>query len=188
MSTPDEYEKLYARIGEVASLWASLEQSLRALLHDLATLQNPIFSHPDDDSAFIVAITMAGHMDARQLIASAKVFAHWASADINGFYGKATRLLSNIDNDLRNQRNRYVHDQWYIMGDRIGRIQGGSIVKNEPSTGEPKYQYHRDTRYQNLEATGQLAKDIRAAILALDEMAQEVRDAALAKWPQVLSL
>lgn len=182
MSTPDEYEKLYAKIGEASSLWGSLEQALRSFVADLAMFQNREFDNPDDDSAFVTLITLLGHMEARQLIASAKVLAHWTA--IEGFYGKAAKHLNHIDNELRTQRNRYMHDQWYIWGDKIGRIQSGSIISNEPATGRPKYVHHRDTRYDDIEATRKLAIDIRQAISDLDDLAHEVRQATEAKWPQ----
>lgn len=185
MKSDPGYYPLFEKIGEVSSLWATVEADLRGFVFDLSCWHDGRFldseASADQAGAFVCLITAFGHMDSRALVATAKVLAHWVS-EPEGFYERSEPILSLFDNDLRNRRNRYIHDNWILWGDKIKRFRSGSIIRREKGSGKRKFDFSPTEEFSSLEEIGDLASEIRRALLALDELAQEIRDAAYEKW------
>ena len=169
MKSDPGYYPLFEKIGEVSALWSTVENDLRGFVIDLSCWHDGKFleDHPEDTGAFICLITAIGHMELRGLVATAKVLAHWVNTP-EGFYERCEPLLSKFDNDLRNRRNRYIHDSWILWGDKIKRFRSGSAIRREQGSGTRKYDYSPTEEFSSMDEIGKLGVEIREALLQLD--------------------
>lgn len=74
-------------------------------------------------------------MGIRERIATAKAFASQTPTAAPDFYARLEALLNRLDNELRTERNRYVHDLWMAneAGPGFVRLQQRTIVSRPQS-------------------------------------------------------
>lgn len=156
----------------MATRWSAIESNLRVLLYDLAAYNAADY---ENDETFQVLAVFLSNMDGRQAVANAKALAH-SVADPPDFYDRAETLLNWIDNDLRNERNRYIHDRWVSVGPLIHRIKAGTVIRREPSTGERKSQHDTRRQFIGFEELNQFAEKLSDASSQLLALGDELRE------------
>jgi hypothetical protein len=115
-------------LGYVCIQWAHLELEVDAWLANLIPLgESPI------------NITVTSEIDFRAKLAIVKKLAYSKSHSPQWFED-VKALLSLIDNQLRTERNRMVHDLWLAQGYATdpGRMTRSTKLSKQPSTGELK--------------------------------------------------
>ena len=97
-------------------------------------------------------------------------------------------MLNWIDNDLRNERNRCVHDLWQITGSSIRRIKQGAVVRKQPSSGDPKLEFGSVRSFGSKDELGEFHMDIYTATEEIDNIIIDLnlRIRALEEPPQEL--
>lgn len=164
MSEPEKiYDKIAYAIGSVCLVWASIEEHLHDLILHAAVCTDPAF---DGDSAWDTLHIAVTNMELREKIATAKALIH--KIDQTGeLYDEAETLLNHIDNGLRMERNRYVHDSWSHEEGVIRRIAYGAKVKRQPSTGKRELRLTTDQQYATVEGVDKLVHDLMKAYAQL---------------------
>lgn len=137
-------EALAECVGMVTIKWGVVEGAVKALIYDLAAYISPAIDSGGDDVTYQILLTLLENMELRASIANAKALAYEVK-DIPGFYDRVEALLNRIDNQHRNERNRYVHDQWHMVGPIIMRTKRGTSVERKQGSGE-KVMRHRTTK------------------------------------------
>ncbi len=131
-------------IGRSSYWWGNIELTLQSLCVNLARFNG---KELDSEPVWNVLDTILSHMDLRQRIAVAKVLA--AQGVDPDLYGQIERLLNTIDNDLRNERNRFVHNHWRLEGDSIVRRRHGARV-TRPQSRTLAIHQSTDRRYDSV--------------------------------------
>lgn len=127
MSAPnDRYDRIALAIGRVCYWWGAIELITRDMCHHIAAIYSRAFL---DDTVYTPVYVLAENMDLRERIVALKTLACAVLPlkDFNGFEA----LLNRIDNEIRIERNRYVHDLWNEDEDGIYRMKMGTGVQRE---------------------------------------------------------
>ena len=124
--------RIEAAIGQTCFWWSTIEHLVHDLCLHLASCLSIDFDRSETRVPLHIALT---NMDLRQRIATAKAFASQAPTANPTFYDRFESLLNRLDNEFRNERNRYIHDLWGISDDRqtIERFQQRTIVTKPQS-------------------------------------------------------
>jgi hypothetical protein len=132
MSEKPSLDRVYYAIGQTCDWWSTLEHLVHDLCLHLAQCLSPDFAKSATNAPLHIALT---NMGIRERIATAKAFASQAPTAEPGFYSRLESLLNRLDNELRSERNRYVHDLWMLSdaGNGIERIQQRTIVTRPQS-------------------------------------------------------
>lgn len=107
----------YAAIGKVCARWSDIESFLQMLCNALARFNSHYFENKSADFVLSIAVL---HLDVRGRVALAKVLLNGADGMIETG-AEIEALLNKIDNDLRLERNRFVHDEWVISPESASR-------------------------------------------------------------------
>lgn len=114
--------KSYAtEIGYFCIYWATIENQIDGLLSELTS------SLKDD-----VAVIILANMDFRSKISSVMTLGFNRKPD-EKWFSDLKSVLDTIDNEIRTERNRYVHDYWVAIGDDIYKFQRQAKVYREQS-------------------------------------------------------
>jgi hypothetical protein len=97
--------------------WTFLEVMLDQLILALLSIDS-------DDTG----VSLTSNIDFREKIQIALAVGLKKKLD-EVWYDKLKELLDQIDNDLRLQRNRYVHDLWTLSGTQIKKLQFKTSIK-----------------------------------------------------------
>lgn len=132
MAADDIIQRIEAAIGQVCCRWSIIEHLVHDLCLHLASCLSVDFARSETRVPLHIALT---NMDMRQRIAAAKAFASQAPTANANFYDRLEAALNRVDNELRLERNRYVHDLWSIGDDQktIERFQQRTIVTRPQS-------------------------------------------------------
>ena len=124
--------RIEAAIGQTCYWWSRIEHLVHDLCLHLACCLSTDFERSVNRIPLHIALT---NMDLRQRIATAKAFASQAPTANPTFYDRFEGLLNRVDNEFRNERNRYVHDLWEIGEDQasIERFHQRTIVSRPQS-------------------------------------------------------
>ena len=106
--------RIEAAIGQTCYWWSTLEHLVHDICLHLASCLSVDFEKSVTHAPLHIALT---NMDIRARIATAKAFASQAPTANATFYNRVEKLLNCLDNDLRSERNRYVHDLWMVGDD-----------------------------------------------------------------------
>ena len=106
-------------LGYVCMAWSWLELTVDATL---VTLLEP----SDLDSSAAVVYNMDQRDKCRAVLALGFI-----KKPSDEWYSELKTLISEIDNDLRNERNRMVHDSWHHTPDGIFRLTNYAKVSRE---------------------------------------------------------
>lgn len=125
-STLDQHDRIALTIGRVCYWWSAIEILTRDMCHHLSAVINRAFLDPAVSSPIYI---LADNMDMRERVIALKTLACTALplADFNRFES----LLNRIDNEIRSERNRFVHDIWNVEENGIYRIKMGTRVQRE---------------------------------------------------------
>ncbi len=115
-------EPYQLRVGKLCGVWATLEDMVGRLFMTVADL-------PDSDWSYAMVRSL-GFRDQINAIKVGTVARNISEATEK----KILESMNYIDNELRNRRNRLVHDEWAALSEptRVYRIQNGSrLIKNK---------------------------------------------------------
>lgn len=152
-------DQLLHAIGEAAYRWVHLEEFVGGIILHAAQCLDCYFDH---DPAWQVTFVLVVNMDFRARVNAAKALVHLV--DEEGLYEQDKVVLDRISNDLRNQRNRYLHDQWFV--DETG-------IAREPSAVSVHYQ---QSRTRTLVKRTNQSKNIDEVKLFISELRQAYDD------------
>ena len=142
---PSPYDRIITALGELCLMWSGIDNVIHDISLHLSVLLNPAFEPygPEEPRPWHLLHLALGNMDERGRVATAKAYAHYASewlavalspAEANRYYTQAEALLNYVDNVLRPERNRFVHDYWSIPGGTsVVRTKRGSQVRRPQS-------------------------------------------------------
>jgi hypothetical protein len=165
------HDALDKTIGSIVTRWSTIETNLRVLIYDLAAYHAADY---ENDNTFQVLSVLISNMDMREAVANAKALSHQVQ-DPPDFFPRAEALLNLIDNTLRIERNRCVHDRWFVVGPIISRVKSGTIVRNAPATGERKAHPNTVRQYFGLGELTQLADQLDDAASQVIALGDELR-------------
>lgn len=176
----DPYDALFQAIGRTIYEWAWLESDVAALVFDLSAYKSPAFY--EDAGVGRVSMLINANLDLRTNIAIAKSLA----LDVAGrpdFYQEVCNALNPIANDMRNERNRFAHDIWYVAGSGAVRLKPGTSIKNEPGSGIPRDDLRVERRYADLKEVREFADLIAAQRKKLSELSETVQEMFQLRYP-----
>ena len=147
---PDKLKMFHEAIGEMCSEWAYLEGWINRLF---LAVGNWDYRQP-------MAVLMSGCIAHRDQIAAIKVGVIERCA-AGKFLNLILDSLNYVDNELRVERNRYVHDIWAAHDDGIGavRVDLTKRVKKRQGSGEHFVQQQEYT-YVTLDEAHEVISDI----------------------------
>lgn len=119
MDESELLDRIDTAVGQTCYWWSRIEHLVHDLCLHLASCLSVDFDKSENRVPLHIALT---NMDMRQRIATAKAFASQAPTADNTFFDRIERCLNRIDNELRIERNRYVHDFWG-PGDELGTVE-----------------------------------------------------------------
>ena len=169
--TPDprrqDYDRIALAIGETCILWGLLEVLVHDIVLHLAVYLDDSFDHDRTWHVLHIALT---NMELREKIATAKALAHGVTTpDSPDLYDRTETLLNHMDNVLRSERNRYVHDYWQHDGEEIVRLKQGTRVIRPQSRQTALYLWTA-RRYEGVEAIRGLVTNLEFTQLDLIDL------------------
>lgn len=175
------YEKLHEALGDLVREWAWLEEGVVHLIFDLAAVGSRSFYEDQNVAAFCTIV--ASNIDLRTSINIAKALAFSVREEIGNFE-QIEKTLNEINNDLRNERNRFVHDQWMVSySDRIVRFRKGTRIPRQPGSGERKLELSSAERYGSINHIQRLAVRVREVRSLLNDFSEICQEAYRQKFP-----
>jgi hypothetical protein len=122
---PLKYSTVAQAIGEVSIWWSGVEGMAHALALRLAQLNHPGLLIEEAQSTLNLILINMGQ---RQLFAAVKALAFEASPD--GLFVKLEPVLNELDNVIRPERNRYMHDSWEVAEAGVERTTRSTKIVN----------------------------------------------------------
>ncbi|MEM7667043.1 MAG: hypothetical protein AAF250_14390 [Pseudomonadota bacterium] len=169
----DPYDELFRAIGRTVYEWSWLESDIAHFVFDLTACHSAAFY--DDSGVSRVSALLHANISLRTNIEIAKSLAYSMDGP-EGFFDRVEKSLNIVANDLRNERNRYAHDLWYMAGSGSVRLKPGSKFKREKGTGETNETLASEERFTDVAQVHDLANRIhnkRKEVMALSSEAQE---------------
>lgn len=177
---PTPFDDLHRAIGRVVYEWAWLENDVACLVFDLCALHSPAFYR--DPGAARVATAMNADLDLRANIAVAKTLAHQVS-DRPGFFERIETALNIVNNELRNERNRYVHDIWHLIGDQPFRYKAGAAIRRQKGSGDSVLEFGTRKTFSSVTEADAFADAIHSKRVDLINLSEEAQGLYRARYP-----
>ena len=178
----ENYDDLYRAIGRVVYEWAWLENAIASLVFDLSALQSPNFY--EDAGVGRVATVFNANLDVRTNITIAQNLAHDVR-DTPGFFEKVEAALNPIANEMRNERNRFVHDSWFVTGGRPHRIKTGSRVRRESGSGAVSVELNHVKTFEAIADVHAFADRIHRQHMVVINLGDEAQALFQQRYPEV---
>ncbi len=116
------FDKHAQEIGRVCILWSQLELTMAGMLGDLMAIEDATVKN-----VVISSLDMRGKMQAILPIAFSKKRS-------DSWFSQLQTEINEIDNKLRPERNRLIHDYWIVMPDTVHRMQHTATVVRDQRT------------------------------------------------------
>jgi len=179
MSVLNPFQRIIDALGDLCLTWSNIDGVVHDIVLHLSTVLNPAFEpygppEPKPWDLLHVALT---NMDERGHIATAKAYAHYTAewiatfskADAATFYDRAEQLLNYVDNVLRPERNRFIHDYWELGDDlSVVRTKMGTQVRR-PQSHQREVHLYTSRVYANVEEVEAFVTNLH---LAYEDLAQ----------------
>lgn len=162
------YTTVATAIGEVCIWWSGIEALAHGVALRLAILNEPNLYRPNARTQLNLTLS---NMDQRELFATAKALAFHGSSD--DVFPQLEPILNRIDNVLRIERNRFVHDSWFASGAAAQRTQRGTRVVNIQAR-EKALSLNPTTQYSSFAEIDALAGKLKAAYSDLEKLDKEI--------------
>lgn len=176
------YEKLYLALGRLVHEWAWLESSVNHLLFDLAALHSDQFYKGHGASHVITSVL--SNIDVRSCVGIVRALAFTIGDEGRDFFYRLEPTLNLILNELRNKRNRFVHDQWAVIAsDRIVRFQQGTRIPKAPASGERTLLLGNQETFSSIDEIAAVAIDVHNARIKLINFSDELQEMYQRKYP-----
>jgi len=176
----EPYDDLYRAIGRVVYEWAWLEKDIAGLVFDFCALQSPAFY--EDSGVGKVSIALNANLDLRANIIMVKTMAHQTSK--TEIFPRLEKVLNNVGNEMRNERNRYVHDAWFVAGGRAHRMKAGSRILRQPASGETIVEHGGITHFVSLQNVHDFADKIHETRMVIMAFSDEAENLFRLKYPE----
>lgn len=175
------YDKLHEALGSLVREWAWLEHAVSGLIFDLAAISSKAFYEDHDIGAFYTAV--ASNIDLRAASAIARGLA-FASKDETNQFDDIEAALNLINNELRNLRNRYVHDQWMVAAhDRIVKFQKGTKLPREAGSGERTLSLTTHEHFSSVTEIEAVVTRVHNARIWLNRISDDLQEVYRRKYP-----
>ena len=162
------YTTVATAIGEVCIWWSGIEALAHGVALRLAILNEPNLYRQNARTQLNLALS---NMDQRELFATTKALAFHGSPE--DLYPRMESILNNIDNVLRLERNRFVHDSWFASGAAAQRTQRGTKVVKVQSR-QKALSLNPTTQYYSLAEIDALAGKLKLAYVELEKIDKEI--------------
>jgi hypothetical protein len=169
-------EALLRSIGFVSLHWTNIHIHAHniALALQAYQLQNHIRFVPGGWLATSILATALSHMEFREITALVKTLI--VAVDLPQPLAKRiTTALNQADNEIRSERNRYIHDQWQIFEDRVERFQPGSRTF-KPQAFQAEWDFGRIKVFDSIPEMQRFVLEIRDADLHLASLWEELEN------------
>jgi hypothetical protein len=157
------WDRLTKVIGNLCIVWAQIDSFLIDIALHTAAALNPAFDKHDgpQPSPWDLLLSALCQMDERSKVATIKAYAHHVSHPFTpDFYDRAAELVDYIDNVLRPERNRFVHDSWNMHDDgRVVRVQMGLHVRR-PQSRQREVTLWKNRDYANVDEVEALNENL----------------------------
>lgn len=151
--------EFHRTLGKLVHEWAFLEEAVAFLVFDLCKLETGDFEREDAD--LLPLLVLVHNNDLRANIAAAKALVLSDQFPDHAFAERLTWELNQIGNELRNERNRFVHDRWRLNdAGKFIRLEMGAKTPREPGTGKPFLALAKWTEYNSIEDIETLAEQV----------------------------
>lgn len=175
------YVELHRALGYLVHEWAWLESQVTRLMFDLAALHSKQFY--DDDGVGNFFTTVSANIDLRSSVAIVKALA-FGIGEERTVFNQLEPLLNEIAVDLRNKRNRFVHDQWAVLAhDHIVRFEKGTKLPKEPGTGERRLNLGSQEQFASVAEIEAVAVRVHNTRIELMNLGEELQEAYRRKYP-----
>lgn len=156
-------------IGAVCQNWASLERLIKSAIHILSRSYHPAFN---DATAWGVVDIIVAHADIRDRISIAKIFASQSFLGMP-LYNRFEAHLNRIDNELRLERNRFIHDDWMVTEQETVRtLRRPKVVR--PQAFQVEVAWDTSKTFERIEDVEAFATEIQDAISTLIGLIDEI--------------
>lgn len=176
----EPYDDLYLAIGRVVYEWSWLEQDIAALIFDLSAIHSRQFY--EDDGVGVVSEIFAEDIDLRTNISIAKSLAKQV-VEHPDLFDRVEAILNTVNAELRNERNRYVHDTWFVLGKKPIRYKRGTSIRKVPPSGEKALELGAQKVFESFEEVSKLADAIHEARNAVIDASEHARKIYRLKYP-----
>jgi hypothetical protein len=102
--------KIAEELGYLCLSWSWLDSSINSMLRAL-------IDSPDEETSAAIANNMDMRNSCRAILALG-----FLKKPTDAWYSELQKLVNEIDNDLRVERNRMVHDSWHNTGEEAFRL------------------------------------------------------------------
>lgn len=161
---PDEKDTLYkdlsTAIGDVCIWWSIIDNTILGLSLHMALLISPAFVQRPAWDALHVSLV---NTDIRVKISTAKALAYKIDTPLSpNLHERTEALLNFVDNSLRNERNRYVHDAWTIDdANEIWRRKPGAVVRKTQANKRELFMFSA-RRFKDTEELGRFIEALES--------------------------
>jgi hypothetical protein len=156
----DQLKSFFEAIGEMCNEWAHLEQWINRLFLAVGN-----WNYRDR-----MALLMSGCIAQRDQISAIRVGVI-ERCPAGKFLNLVLDSLNYVDNELRIERNRYVHDIWVAHDDGAGavRVDTTRRIKKDQESGE-----HFVQQWENKYVTIDEVRDVTADIISERDHLEEI--------------
>jgi hypothetical protein len=157
------FEAVFSTIGEVCAIWAEIDFYVGELLHDLYAYHDAGRMTQTGSDALGVIIRS---MDIRQKADAVRALSLAVKEDPD-FFEDTKSAMKEITEELRNARNRLVHDDW-VHDAQGGIVQTQYVAKvRRPRPREWALQLRQETEHED---ASQLEAHLNRFRVALDNV------------------
>tara|TARA_R110000868_G_scaffold130514_2_gene340211 strand:+ start:112 stop:768 length:657 start_codon:yes stop_codon:yes gene_type:complete len=175
---PKRYEEIATAIGHVCLSWREIEEMLHRIVLRLAEVIDPTIEHGPSSVTFHIILS---ECDLSRKIASAKALAFIASGEEAGpLFVRTRELLNLIDKKLRLERNKYIHEEWIDLGERIVRGDPRARVST-PQSHSFALDLGQEKSFDSIEHVYEFASVLEAAAVDLDALRNHIWTILLVK-------
>lgn len=145
-------------LGHLGMRWSELEASVDTMIAKLIPL-------PDD-----MRHAALGHIGFRERVFTLKTVGFIRKPDADWF-NELEAVLNCIDNEIRNERNRFTHDIWLPSNEphAMDKVNRAPKIKKKPGSGELEFQAYERKPISLLDIT-RITTRIGGATEALQEL------------------
>ena len=161
------YTTVAQAIGEVAVWWSGVESMAHGIALRLAIHNEPAF---ETETAVHQLNLILANMGQRQLFAAVKALAFEGSP--NEFFPALEPVLNKLDNEIRVERNRYVHDSWFASGEAAERTSRSTKIVNRQGVRE--LLLNESETYSSFDEIDDLVKKLKGEYYKLEEVAEAI--------------
>lgn len=174
-------DELHRALGRVVYEWSHLETQISLLVFNLCAVKSPAFY--EDEGVGQVVIAISSNIELRAATAICKTLAHGVDEPAN-YFALVEKTLNNVEGNLRIKRNRFVHDRWVVLHDKVVRYQEGSAFPKEPGTGKTMMVHGRAEEYLSIADIESVADEIAESRKAVGKLKTLARFMYLKKYPR----